>query len=129
MDPNVLIGIIGLVLIFFSIYILYFMEIMAKFYELIRIRKFKFKGGDEYLLVLTLIGLAFLVGGAWLLVTAVPLQLIKIKVIGIVLFLLATFFVFLFPDSTTYQPAGFTTTAVFLGLVLYAVSLYLLLFK
>ncbi len=129
MELNTLFGIVGIVLIFFSIYILYFMEIMAKFYDLIRKGKLRFKRGDEYLLVLTLIGLASLVGGVWLLTLAVTWEVLKIKLLGFVLFLVATFLVFLFPDTTHYQPPGFTTTAVFFGLLLYAISIYLLIFR
>lgn len=129
MDSNTVLGVLAIILIFLSIYILYFMEMMAKFYALVKKGRLKFRGGDEYLLVLTLIGLAFLVGGVWLLITAVGWQVIKIKLIGLALFSVATFLVFLFPDTTVYQPPGFTTTAVFLGLLLYAISLYLLIFR
>jgi hypothetical protein len=129
MDSNTLLGILGMLLIFFSIYILYFMEIMAKFYHLIKKGRLEFKRGDEYLFVLTLIGLVSLVSGTWLLTMTVTWEILKIKIVGLLLFLIATFLVFLFPDSTWYQPPGFTTTAVFAGLLLYAISLYLLIFR
>jgi len=122
-------GITGILLIFLSIYILYFMDIIAMFADRVALGKLKFRHGDEYIFFLMLLGLGLFIGGFYLLKISVGMEVIKIKFLGLIMFAIGTFFIFQFPDSLSYQPGYFTSLALLIGFVFYAIAFYLLFFK
>ncbi len=122
-------GITGILLIFLSIYILYFMDIIAMFTEKVVLGKLRFRHGDEYIFFLMILGLGFFISGFYLLKIAVGMEVIKIKLLGLIMFTIGTFFIFQFPDSLSYQPGYFTSLALLIGFIFYAIAFYLLFFK
>ena len=129
MELETLEVIVGLLLLFFGIYLLYFMDVISHIVGVFKLgKKREIKPGDIHLTIIMLLGIVFVVAGAWMLVDVVGIRRLMVKFAGLVSFLFASFLVFYFPDSKKYQPAGFETIAVLLGIVFYAIALYLLIF-
>ncbi len=119
--------VLGLIMVFFGVYLLYFMDVITFFVKALRIRG-RVLNADVHLTLLMMFGVLFIVGGSWLVIDVVGLRRLLLKLVGVLFFFTGCFFVFHFPDSTRYQPPGFATISIFLGIVCYALSIYFLLF-
>jgi hypothetical protein len=83
---------------------------------------------DTDLIIALLVGIAAFLGGAWIILTRLTLAIILTKLAGLILGVIGLFLIFGFPDSTDYQPEGFTNTGIFVGIVLAVISIWLLFF-
>lgn len=83
---------------------------------------------DSRYLIYILLGIACIVAGGWVLLTKIGLALMLVKLSGLILALLGFFLVVKFPDVTEYQPADMSKTAIFMGIIMLIVGIYLLFF-
>lgn len=84
--------------------------------------------GDSKLIIIMLIGIALIVGGGWIIATRISLALLLAKIAGLILLAIGFFLIWGFPDSPDYQHRGMANTGVFLGIVLFIIGIYLLVF-
>lgn len=83
---------------------------------------------DSKFLLILLVGLACVVGGAWILIAKLTLAVLLTKIAGFILLLLGLFLLVEFPDITQYQVEGFSRTGIFFGLIFFIVGIWLLIF-
>ncbi len=83
---------------------------------------------DKEMGIILLIGIAAIFGGLWIIFTRLTLAIILTKLAGLILGAVGVFLVIGYPETNEYQPVGFTTTGVFLGIVFLIVGAYLLFF-
>lgn len=90
--------------------------------------------GPKGMYLSLLIGLAAFLGGGWLILKTIPIEVLKMKLVGLVLFGFGFFLLFHFPGITGFsvfmrhQPISMSRTGMLLGLILFIIGLYLLIF-
>lgn len=85
--------------------------------------------GDKQLIAVLLIGIAAIVGGAWIILTHITLWILLAKLAGLILAGLGMFLIIGFPDvEPDYQLRGMSNFGVFIGVILLIVGAYLLFF-
>ena len=86
------------------------------------------KMSDSKLSMYMLLGIAAIIGGAWIILTRITLTVLLIKAAGLILALVGFFMVFKFPDVSDYQSGNMARTGVFLGIIVFILGIYLLFF-
>lgn len=83
---------------------------------------------DNRLILIMIVGVLSVTAGLWLIFTNVALVLLLRKIAGLLLAAFGLFMILGFPDITDYQYEGLALSGVFIGIVIFVVGAYFLLF-
>jgi len=85
--------------------------------------------GDPKLLLILVLGILAIAGGAWLIITKITLAVILKKLVGLILIGFGLFMLIGFPDMVTeaYQRKEMGMVGIFVGIVVLIFGLYLVL--
>lgn len=83
---------------------------------------------DNRLILILVIGILSVAAGLWLIFTKISLALILKKLAGLLLAGFGLFMILGFPDIPDYQYQGMAFSGIFIGIVVFVVGAYLLLF-
>jgi len=83
---------------------------------------------DAQMLGVLIIGIILLVAGGWIIVTRISLAVLLAKIAGIIFAFFGFFLIWGFPDVADYQPHSMSKAGIFIGVVLFIIGVYLLLF-
>lgn len=83
---------------------------------------------DNRLILILAVGILSVVAGGWLVFTKVGLAVILKKLAGLLLAGFGLFMILGFPDIPDYQYEGFAFSGVLIGIVIFVVGAYFLLF-
>lgn len=84
--------------------------------------------GDNRLILVLVVGLLSVVAGLWIIFTKIALAVVLTKIAGLILAGFGLFMILGFPDIPDYQYEGFAFSGVFIGIVVFVIGLYFLLF-
>lgn|SRR3989344_5687364 len=84
--------------------------------------------GDRGFVATLAIGIVLVLIGGWIILSSIELATILKKLGGLVLAVVGIFLLTGFPDIVDYQPKAMTKGALFVGLVLLIVGVYIFLF-
>ena len=104
----------GAVLLAFGFFVIYF--------------AFESKNDDRSFFAILLLGIALVVIGGWIILITITLEMLLIKIAGIVLALIGLFLLTGFPDIGDYQREGMSKAGIFIGLILLIFGVYLFIF-
>lgn len=104
----------GIILFVFGIFAIYFS--LSEGYE------------DSHLLAVLIVGFLCIIVGGWAILSQLTLAFLLRKLTGLILLGLGFFLIWGFPDITDYQPDDMSKTGVFLGVILFLIGVYLLVF-
>ncbi|MBI4147288.1 hypothetical protein HY494_01405 [Candidatus Woesearchaeota archaeon] len=85
--------------------------------------------GDPQLLLIMILGILAIGGGAWIIVSKITLAIILRKLVGLILIGFGLFMLIGFPDIVTeaYQRREMSIVGIFLGMIVLVFGLYLIL--
>ncbi len=83
---------------------------------------------DNRLILVLVIGILSVVAGLWLLFTKITLAVILTKLAGLILAGFGLFMILSFPDIPDYQYEGLAFSGVFIGIVVFVIGVYFLVF-
>ncbi len=108
-----LLMIVAAILIAFGIFLLYFLD-----------RELE----ENKMYMVLFLGLALVALGIFTIFYAIPVELIKMKVLGLAMSVAGFWLAFKFPGATEVQGEGFGLTGIILGLIILVIGLYLFIF-
>ena len=103
-------------------------SIMIAFGLFILYKLFEVKKFDKETFAFIIVSLLLIVGGGWLLLSSITLQVILRKIGGILCILVGGFLVFKFPGHADYGIEGFMNVSVLIGLIFLILGVWLVLF-
>jgi len=83
---------------------------------------------DNRLILILVVGVLSVVAGLWLVFIKITLAVILTKLAGLLLAGFGLFMILGFPDIPDYQYEGFAFSGVFIGIVVFVIGIYFLLF-
>ncbi len=83
---------------------------------------------DNRLILILVVGILSVVAGFWLIITKFTLAVLLKKLAGMILSGFGLFMILGFPDIPDYQYQGLAFSGVFIGIVIFVVGVYFLLF-
>ncbi len=86
------------------------------------------KETDQQFLVVLIVGAILVIGGGWYILSTITLWVLLKKLAGFIIGAVGVFLMFGFHDAPDYQPGEFAMTALFIGIILTIVGIYLLFF-
>ena len=83
---------------------------------------------DNQMYIVFFAGLAFILLGGYIVFREIPVEILKKKLYGLVLFVSGLWLTFRYPSSNDIQPEGMSVLGIIIGLIFTIFGLYLFVF-
>ncbi len=84
--------------------------------------------GSGHVIFVLVVGIIAIAVGLWIIISVITLAVLLRKIMGLALTAIGLFLILGFPDITDYQPENMAKTAVFAGIILAIIGLWMLFF-